>query len=370
MNAISKKSKIIFCLFVLLFLFSNHRSFAGSDRGPKVLMFTEIDVNYLNDTIKTWGEKAGINGFMLTHIADWWTPRNQLFENMEILKEMNQKGALYGVDRNFIKVALGYKKLPDWTDDKAWAVVIDNFKNIAELARQTGTRGVALDAEPYEVPFYNSTEAPAKNTLTDFLKTKIRQRGMQIMEALESVFPEIEIVTFPEGALYWFNPEQGPNPKEAELWIDFFNGLAAGRKKGRIILAAESTYSKTGKDEITKTYNLIDKTMRDHVEDPKFWREKCSLAVGMWPLGKTYTDKSARYSVENFREQFSQSTALSPEYVWIYDHGSAWFQLTNEEIQKYTANNHSIWDKETQILPTDPLIREYYRVVKTRGALK
>lgn len=370
MSAHSKKIKIIFCLFISFFLFSNHLSFAAQEKNPKVLIFTEIDIYYLNDTIKAWGEKVGINGFMLTHIADWWTPREQLFENSAILKEVNRKGVLYGVDRNFIKVALGYKKLPDWTDDKAWAGVIDHFKDIAELVRQTGTRGVALDTEPYEIPFFDSPENPAGILYTDFLKAKIRQRGKQIMEALEGVFPEIEIVTFPEGALYWFNPDQGPNPKGAELWIDLFNGFAAGRKKGRIILAAESTYSKTDKDAIIRTYNLIDKTMRDHVEDAKFWQEKCSLAVGMWPLGKTYTDKSERYSVENFREQFAQSSALSPEYVWIYDHGTAWVQLTNEEIQKYTANSHSIWEKDIQALPTDPSVLDYYRVVKTRGSLK
>jgi hypothetical protein len=370
MSVCSKKIKIIFCLFALFFLFSNHLSFAAQEKNPKVLLFIEIDIYYLNDTIKTWGEKVGINGFLLTHIANWWTPREQLFENMTILKEVNQKGVLYGVDQNFIKVALGYKKLPDWTDDKAWAGVIDNFKNIAELIRQSGTRGIALDTEPYEIPFFNSPENPVSNIYTDFLKAKIHQRGKQIMEALEGVFPGIEVIILPEGAFYWFNPDQGSNPKGAELWIDFFNGFAAGRKKGRMILAAERTYSETDKDSILNIYNLIDKTMRDHVEDKKFWQEKCSIAIGMWPLGKSYTDKSARYSAEKFGEQFAQSSALSPEYIWIYDHGTAWYQLTNEETVKYTANNHSIWEKDIQVLPTDPSVLDYYRVVKTKGLLK
>ena len=353
-------------LSILFILLSVQPSLGSQDKKPKVILFTEIDIYYLNDNIKFWGEKVGVNGFFLNHIANWWTPREELFENLAVLKEVNQKGAPYGIDRNFIKVALGYKKLPVWTDDKAWEPVIGNFKNIAELIRQSGTRGIALDTEPYddETPFFDSPGDPAKNIYTGFLKAKIYQRGKQIMEALESVYPGMEIIILPEGALYWFNPEQGSNPKGAELWIDFYNGFAAGRKKGGLVLAAERAYVETNKEAILKIYHLIDKTMREHVEDKKFWQEKCTIAMGMWPLGKSYTDKSALYSAGKFEEQFAQAVALSPEYVWIYDHGTAWVQLKNEEIQKYTANNHPIWAKESQVLPTDPRILDYYQVLK------
>jgi hypothetical protein len=104
--------------------------------------------------------------------------------------------------------------------------------------------------------------------------------------------------------------------------------------------------------------------MIEHVEDPVFWKERCSIALGMWPLGKEYDNKAAHYSSLVFKEQFSQAVTLSPKYVWIYDHGASWFQLKREEAEKYTKGGRLIWGKEYQILPTDPNINEYYSILR------
>lgn len=328
-------------------------------KNPKVLLFSSIDINYLADTLSDWGENVGINGFMLCYVADWWTPKEQIFGNIEVLTKINKEGVTYGIDSNFIKVAIGYKELPNWSDDKTWPGVLNNFRNIAELIKQSGTKGIALDTEPYNASLFNTKAERFKSTNRDILKAKVYQRGKEIMQALTAVFPDIEVVILPEGAFYGFNRDQG-----YELWIDFFNGMASVKNKKGIVVAGEATYSVTDRNSVNKIYKKINNTMIEHVEDPVFWMERCSIALGMWPLGKSYSDKSARYSVAQFNEQFLQATALSPQYVWVYDHGTAWFQMKKEEIEKHTANGRWIWGKENQVLPMDPAIKEYYAIVK------
>lgn len=360
---------IIFIFFAIVTLHPSTKSVLHAEVGkPKVLLFSAVDIHYLTDSIQKWGGEVGVNGFFLSYLANWWTPKEKLFEHINVLTDLNRKGTRYGIDRNFIKVALGYGKLPDWTDDAAWVAVLNNFANIAELIRRSGTRGIAIDTEPYEVSLFDSNADRFKTIERDLLKAKIYQRGREMMQVLSAGFPEIEVIILPEGALYWFNPDQGFHGKSYELWIDLFDGMASVKNKKGIVIAAERTYGVTGKNSVGEIYNLINNTMLKYVQNLAWWKQKCSIALGMWPLGKSYSDKSARYSVGQFKEQFLQATALSPKYVWIYGHGAAWWQLMPNEIAKYTANGGGIWRKEYQVLPVDPAILEYYAVVKRGGS--
>jgi len=368
-----KGRRIAFLVLVFVLVISSTRLTFGESIDsvrqdyPKVLMFSAMDIAYLADSSRFWGGRVGINGFILSYLADWWTNKEKLFENVLIITELNKKGSPYGVDQNFIKVALGYGNLPNWLDDKEWAVIINNFKNIGELIKQSGTRGIAIDTEPYVIPLFDSTADRFKTNDKNILKSKVYQRGKQIMQVLAEVSPDIEVMILPEGAFLWFTES---HYRTYELWIDFFNGMASVKNKNGIVVASERPYSVTTKDTINYIYNLNNKTMQEHVENRDFWQQKCSTALGMWPLGKTYSDKSARYSVGQFEEQYIQSTALSPKYVWIYDHGTAWFQMKKEEVDKYTSNQRIIWNKEDQVLPTDPAILDYYDVVKRKRSLK
>lgn len=359
-------SLFILCFFICIiprqYLLGSPKQ--SQTKSPKVLLFTAIDTDYLADTLSDWGENVGINGFMLAYVADWWTPKEQIFKDIKMLTKINKEGAAYGIDSNFIKVAIGYRELPNWTDDKAWAGVLNNFRNIADLIKQSGTKGIALDTEPYSAALFDTKAERFKSTNRDILKTKVYQRGKEIMQVLTGVFPDIEVIILPEGAFYWFNPDQGTMASAFELWIDFFNGMASVKNKKGIVVAGERTYSVTDRNSVNKIYNVINNTMIEHVEDPVFWKERCSIALGMWPLGKSYSDKSARYSTAKFKEQFLQATALSPKYVWIYEPGASWWQMKEEDVKKYTANGRRICEKENQVLPMDPAILEYYTVVR------
>jgi len=331
---------------------------------PKVLIYSAVDIQYVADSLPFWGNNVGVNGFILSYLADWSTSKTVLFRNVDLLKKINAQGKDYDIDSNFINVALGNGELPLWTDDKAWSVVIDDFKNIAEFAKQTGTKGIALDTEPYTVPLFAPDAARFKSVDRARMKAKTYQRGQEIMQALVKVYPDIEIIILPEGAYYWFNPDQGSNAAAFELWIDFYNGLASVKNNKGIIVATERTYDVTNKFSLSKISTLLEETMLENVADPVFWKDHCSIALGMWPLGKEYDNKASKLSPSEFKRQFTQAVALSPKYVWVYDHGSSWFQLTTGDVEKYTQGGRNIWGRDYQKLPTDPHIDDYYSVLR------
>ena len=352
------------CIFLVSLQTSQAHESSNTQGRPKVLMFAAINISHLADSVQYWSEKAGVNGFFIDNIANWWTSRDKLFEKLQVLTEVNSRGARYGVDSNFLKVALGYGKLPDWMDDEKWANVVKTFGDISELANRSGSRGIAIDTEAYSIPLLDTRDERYKGIRKDLLRAKVYQRGRDIMRAIADAFPDIEVIVLPEGAFYWFNPDQGTSPGSFELWIDFWNGMASVNNKNGIVIGAERTYSVLNSIHMGQIYAMGQKTMLEHVQNKAFWMNKCSIAIGMWPLGKSYEDKAARYTPVQFREQFQAAVALSPRYVWIYGHGAAWWKLTAEEIKKHSSAGGVVWSPESQMLPTDSAIDKFFAVVR------
>ena len=52
------------------------------------------------------------------------------------------------------------------------------------------------------------------------------------------------------------------------------------------------------------------------------------VAMGIWPLGKSYSDKSSRITPSQFEDRlglaFQEARREGSPYVWIYGLGSAW----------------------------------------------
>ena len=351
------------CSLLLLVNFiavTHDLALAAAISKPKVLFFSAVDGQYLADSLEYWGNEVGANGFILSYVAEWWSTKDQIFNNLDLLKKINEKGPQYGIDSNFIKIALGYSELPLWTDEQAWRQIIDNFRNIATLIKQSGTKGIVIDTEKYSTSsLFNPNSDRFKSVKKDILQAKIYERGRQIMQAITEEYPNIEVILLAEGHFAW-----EADVKEYEMWIDFYKGIESVKNNKGITLATEGTYSVTDQDRLTKMYNQIQASMQKAVNDQQFWQEKCSLAIGMWPLGKAYDNKAARYSPSDFKRQFSQAIVLSPKYVWIYEHGASWFQLKKEDADKYTKAGRRLWTTAYQTLPTDPNIDEYYSILR------
>ena len=336
---------------------------AAEHTRPKVLLFSSIDIRYLADNVDFWGREIGINGFIVNFLIEWWSPEEQISGIAHDLLMLDKRSRQVGIDHNFIKVALGYKTLPHWADDSAWKQVMITFTNISKLLKETRMSGIAIDTEAYQSPIFDSSSQRFKGTSLEQLKRLAYRRGQQIIASLTEHYPDIEILLLQEGAYHSFVS----GFQEYDLWIHFYDGLASLRNSKGIVIGTENTYRVVKRESLQSLYREEFNVMALHSRDPEFWLERCSIAIGMWPLGREYWDKRSNYSAREFQEQFQTAMALSPRYVWIYDHGTAWFRMHDSEIKDYTANKHWIWESQYQALPTDPLVSHYYDVV--RGAI-
>jgi len=359
-------------------------------REPATLLFATIPFRYLSDTSAEWARR-GVDGFILSGImrnwdSDVWATdggrvvgeSNPLFS---LLKEMNRTCRENGVDRNFIKVAF-YTHLPDWFDDEGWDILYDRFRQGAAFARGTSFQGMAIDieyiSEIYELSWkgYRKEGYPVKK-----LRRKAFSRGREIVRSMLEEYPSMEVLLLPQGPECY-----------GELASDLFSGMLAEmsdrRAPGGLHLLTEATYLQTEADWLLRYGQQLDEIVEGVAPDEvwPYWRERCSISYGLWPLGYyreifddrgqflgyggkresfgdepvgSYADKSENYGVEEFRRQLAASRMVCKRYVWIYCHGSTFWHLNEAQMKKYGGN-------KSDSLPVVPNLTEYLGVLGRR----
>ncbi|MFC1888901.1 hypothetical protein ACFL4G_04005 [Thermodesulfobacteriota bacterium] len=344
---------------------------------PETLLFSDIDLDTLRETAGFWRAEVGMDGFILGGIAGWDDDPVCVRSMREKLAATNRACAAQGITANFIKVSLGYGTLPAWQDAEAWKRIADSFGAAAELAHETGCRGILIDTEPYTVPLWNPEAPRFGGCGADLLRDAVRRAGAGVMGAMADRFPGIEIIVIPDGAYRWFAKGEGGYA----FWIAFFNGLISAGTRGGVVVGAESSYHATDTQTLFRLYYTLNSIMMRESSDPVYWQTRCSIALGAWPLGyykverdergrmtgvidsagepmvSSKVDKSAYYTAEVFDRQFRTIESLCPRYAWIYAHGASWWQ---DDAGGLT---HSA-EVPVQALPTVPDIDQYYEVVR------
>ncbi|MCC7492756.1 MAG: hypothetical protein IT204_10430 [Fimbriimonadaceae bacterium] len=361
---------------------------------PRTLLFSPINVNYLRDHAR---EAAGwgFRGFLFDDLfwswgSDVWAvdkdPASR-GEDDRLLAEVracNEACRAVGIDSNFVKVAF-YQELPDWFDDAAWAAIGRNFREGARFAKLAGCLGVAIDteyiAQQYspDWPGYQAAQRP----LAD-LKAKVRQRWQTVIAGMYAEWPELVLLTLPEGMLYY-----------GELYGDLFQGFlaaaAAADAPGGLHIMTEGTYHTTDPGGLAGYPGRIDEWIADECPEPlvTWWRRRGSVVLGAWPMGYyrevhdaagkmlgysgrqeqfgdqivgSYADKSAWYSPEVFAKQMAGLNSYSPRFNWIYGHGCVWWQYSEADKAKYTAGVHQALSNA--LLPTAPNLAAYAAVIR------
>lgn len=284
---------------------------------PKILMFDGLEINTQNNNsmAKYWGQKIGVDGFFVNNVMSSWDDsvgddeNSPLYQRVKRFQELYSK---YGVTDNFIKVALYTKH--DWRTSGNQTRVISNFRHAAHLARYAGLEGMALDLEAYVNGYWNEDPAiPDKGE-------RVFALGQAIGRAMISEFPDATIIVFPE-VLTYASPPYGSGVHQAyALSSRFWDGLIQAHFK-QLVIATESSYDSGRPDliayEIQHTYQS---SLRHNGVDPK----NASIAVGIWPLANSITDKSARSSPAQFEERLTLALIKPSPYVWIYGFGSGW----------------------------------------------
>lgn len=364
-----------------------------ADQRPRVLYFDAHLMSWA-DHAAEW-KARGFSGAFVSGIFrdihdDPWAADHDPSTRGEddlLLQECrtaNEKCLQAGVDSNALKVAM-YEDFPHPFDDAGWELIARNFREAARFARLAGFPCLALDAEYTAYQFEPTWEGYdlTKHSAED-LAAKMRERWAPITGGIIEEYPQVDLLLLPEGSIHY-----GP------LWNSMFagmlDGLIAAGHPGGIHVFCESSYQMRDPLALLEFANDVRETTARKLPEPArtYWREKCDLALGCWPLGYyraitdkngkflgwsgkqevfgdrivgSYADKSENYPVSEFRVQMAAARAFSGKYCWIYSHGMSWWQMTEEQAAKYKATSLQGFSPQMYMLPTVPNIKEYYTI--------
>lgn len=296
---------------------------------PKLLMFdgTNFHTQATDEQAAYWGDTVGVQGFFVNRVMASWQDDVGIRTDSKLWRQLGLFQSIYarhGVADNFIKVAL-YKPI-DWRDGDALKQVVRNFSHAAALARHAGLKGIAIDLEPYEPTWVDSGE----------LSATVQAEASAIAEAMRTAYPQMTLVVikdalhqnYPHTPLDELVSKFGTDPGPSRhfwhggyaLAIPFLHGLLSA-DWAHVVVATEVTYD--GADMAAP----VRQTQRNYevfMGAEQAGRSGLSVAPGLWPLGHSYTDKSARDTPPAFAEHLRSAYSAAKDYVWIYGYGSAW----------------------------------------------
>lgn len=362
-----------------------------AEAEPKTLLFSPITPEYLEASAAEWAE-AGFGGFLLAGIMHNWDSdvwavdgkpetRGLADGTLQRVLRCSQACRAAGIEDNFLKVAF-YSYLPDWFDDAAWETLCDRFRNGAEFSRLAGLRGVAIDIE-YIGEIYHLDWKPyqEKQYAPEALRAKAIERGEQMIAAMLDVYPDMVLLTLPEGVTFY-------GPLAADLTVGFIRAAAKRDAPGGVHVLTEGTYKTTESMALLSQIAKVASQMEDVLSPDLrgYWFRRCSVVIGCWPLGYyrpiydesgeqigysgkrekfgdkvvgSYADKSSNYPPGEFHTQYAFATSFARCYNWIYGHGATWWHLSEEEAKHYGAGKN-------EQLPVDERLDDFKRIVRLK----
>ncbi len=135
-------------------------------------------------------------------------PVSEAYMELDTLASINWSSNLTD---NFLWFWIAGYERADWFSDADWEIVTDNCKRISKANAVARTKGIFFDPESYDgntTWVYNTTLYPSQTL--EQVEAKVRQRGIEFIQALETHSPDIKIFC----TLGWIGPYTGsPNHK-------------------------------------------------------------------------------------------------------------------------------------------------------------
>ncbi|MGH8184328.1 MAG: hypothetical protein ACREPH_11790 [Rhodanobacteraceae bacterium] len=291
---------------------------------PKLLMTAGLNIHKQTNPQQAayWGKTVGIQGFMVNYIVtDWQTNvgTNPDSGTWKLLRRFQSIYSKQGVTDNFIKIALysGH----DWHSTQQNKDATRNLANAAALAKYAGLKGLALDLEPYKPTWGGSAGGH------EFART-VEQEGRKMGKAMHAAYPGMTLIILPD-VLREAEHEQ----KSSSDWASTHHGgysLAVPFVRGllsipwsHVVIGTEFTYSAHA-ERITLFTQQASQRFHATMGPREKLASSFSIAPGLWPLGPTAKDKSARESPVQFKRRLQTAFDTSKQYVWIFGSNSAW----------------------------------------------
>lgn len=236
----------------------------------------------------------------------------------------------------------------DWFNDGQWDAIEANAKLLVRTALAGRIRGICFDPEPYDFSLWNYAKQPRTNAYTFAeYRSKVRQRGSQLMRAFEGPMPGATILTFFHVSMF----DRFAGLTEAErtkrlareswgLMPDFFVGmLESASPQARFIDGNENAYYYTAREQYFRAYHAIRQRARQLVPPELVEKYERQVQAGQalyvdqnFALRQPGTEKylSYRLTPEERAKWFEHNTywALytTDEYVWCYSERMNWWK--------------------------------------------
>jgi hypothetical protein len=313
---------------------------------PKTLLYS-VSVDELLADAAEWVAQ-GYGGFFLTGVAGEWSADIWAVDGApwtvgasdETLKKVRlgtEACSALGADV-FLTTAFSHPF--DWFDDVAWQHIENRFRQMAIFARDSGCAGLAIDVEYIHQQYHFIWEGYTYDGYSrrDLVET-IRRRMTGVAAAMYDVFPEMVLLTLPEGMVTFGSHIQ-------TAWIE---EAARRNAPGGVHLCTEFTYRRPNVTFMLGHPWMInefyDRLLSDAGRD--YWRAKGTFAEGLWVFGEDPEDyHGVPPSPAEFRQAFASSLMAGARYNWIYSHNARPQLLGREQNDEAAAYRDVIKRRE------------------------
>ncbi len=252
---------------------------------------------------------------------------------------------------NFLLIQTSPASTFDWFDDRQWAAVDQNLRNVAQLARVGGFKGIALDSENYNADFqlfgYPWQTRRDQQTFRDY-QQQVRKRGSEFVRAILDEDPGASV--FSLGLTSWLSapiPRLDDPAQEAYmatddggLWFYFVRGLLDGLSAGTdLIDGDEQSYYFRRAQAFDDSREFIRRTGRDatildaaglakydaHVTVGQAVYVDGLLNLSNWDRTIGYYLASDAQRRDMFEYNLYQALRASDRYVWVHSENMNWW---------------------------------------------
>jgi len=238
----------------------------------------------------------------------------------------------------------------DWFNNEEWKVIEANTGLVARAARLGRCAGICFDPEPYGKNPWNYAEVAHKDTKSfDEYRVQVRARGAQFMRALQREFPNPQILSLYQFALFGemctpMDPAERAKKLEAHpyaLYPAFLNGmLEAADPRATLTDGNENAYYYESPAPYYEAYHrmsqevlyLVDQSLwpayREHglPGSALYVDQYFGLRAGTPTLGNKMTPEERSKWFEHNVYHALQSTG---RYVWCYSERMNWWTNTD-----------------------------------------
>lgn len=223
-------------------------------------------------------------------------------------------------------------------------------KNQAEFARAAGLKGIWLDMEPYDFPYYwrqdQDSSMLAYGRAQSDVEAQYFKTGQLLEQTALSAYPGIQIMLSPGGGYSRSGPES-----LYEYYGWFYAGMvqaAQAASANGFVIATEAGFGisdlnsfhgiynyEEGSAAIGGNYSLFHDALQsydlaNHTGLLSWQLAHSTVSLPSWP----YRDGSRspvahttmRYPLETFQQIIKTERSLSPQYTWIYSETDGWLQ--------------------------------------------